>query len=130
MALIALQTALFREPSSPSGVSFAADGFYQWQQHGKTKQPYCFEVNAGELFAFAGLWERWMSPQGEWIESCTILTNTPNSQLAEIHDRMPVILSSDNYGLQHLRDRFQISEGQVQPKIAPRTWSSGGWNTK
>src|SRR5271166_1030761 len=36
-----------------------ADGFYEWVRTGKTKQPYCFEVNGGELFAFAGIWDRW-----------------------------------------------------------------------
>jgi putative SOS response-associated peptidase YedK len=36
-----------------------ADGFYEWSRSGKAKQPYCFEVNEGELFVFAGLWDRW-----------------------------------------------------------------------
>ena len=60
---------------------------------------YCFEINEGELFAFAGLWDRWGSSQGETIESCTILTTTPNALLADIHDRMPVILRRENYDL-------------------------------
>ena len=92
-------TASFREPFKSQRCLIPADGFYEWQRNGKTKQPYCFEVNDGELFAFAGLWDRWRNPQGELIESCTILTTTPNSLLADIHDRMPVILSSDNYDL-------------------------------
>jgi putative SOS response-associated peptidase YedK len=41
-----------------------ADGFYEWKKEGKTKQPYCFEVNEGELFAFVGLWDRWINPRG------------------------------------------------------------------
>jgi putative SOS response-associated peptidase YedK len=41
-----------------------ADGFYEWQKSGKEKQPYCFEVNRGELFSFAGLWETWDDPSG------------------------------------------------------------------
>ena len=41
-----------------------ADGFYEWKRAGKTKQPYCFEVNEGGLFAFAGLWEGWKDPGG------------------------------------------------------------------
>jgi putative SOS response-associated peptidase YedK len=56
-------------------------------------------VNDGELFAFAGLWDRWKSPQGDVGESCTILTTTPNALLADIHDRMPVILNPDLYYL-------------------------------
>jgi putative SOS response-associated peptidase YedK len=50
------------------------------------------------MFAFAGLWDRWINPQGEEVETCTIITTTPNSHLADIHDRMPVILPSGAYG--------------------------------
>jgi putative SOS response-associated peptidase YedK len=50
-----------------------------------------------ELFAFAGLWDRWTDPRGEVIETCTILTTTPNAQLSDIHDRMPVILRPADY---------------------------------
>ena len=76
-----------------------ADGFYEWQRAGKTKQPYCFEVNEGELFTFAGLWERWKDPSGNPVETCSILTTTPNAVAATIHDRMPVILDPDDYDL-------------------------------
>jgi putative SOS response-associated peptidase YedK len=76
-----------------------ADGFYEWKRTGKTRQPYMFEVGERELFAFAGLWDRWKSPEGKIIESCTILTTTPNALLADIHDRMPVIVQPDKYDL-------------------------------
>jgi putative SOS response-associated peptidase YedK len=76
-----------------------ADGFYEWQKIGKTKQPYCFEVNEGELFAFAGLWERWKDPAGKSLETCSILTTTPNTVTSAVHDRMPVILEPDTYDL-------------------------------
>jgi len=42
-----------------------ADPFYEWQKTGSTKQTFCFEVNDGELFAFAGLWDRWKDPNGQ-----------------------------------------------------------------
>lgn len=92
-------TPSFREPFKSQRCLVPADGFYEWKREGKAKQPYCFEVNDGELFAFAGLWDRWTNPQGEVVESCAILTTTPNSLLADIHDRMPVILSQHNYDL-------------------------------
>jgi putative SOS response-associated peptidase YedK len=76
-----------------------ADGFYEWQRRGATKQPYCFEVNNGELFAFAGIWDRWKDPIGDWIRTCSILTTTPNAVASTIHDRMPVILNPDSYDL-------------------------------
>jgi putative SOS response-associated peptidase YedK len=92
-------TASFREPFKSQRCLIPADGFYEWKREGKTKQPYCFEINDGGLFAFAGLWDGWTNPQGKPIESCTILTTTANSLLADIHDRMPVILRQENYNL-------------------------------
>jgi putative SOS response-associated peptidase YedK len=74
-----------------------ADGFYEWMRTGKAKQPYCFEVGEGELFAFAGIWDRWKDPSGQWVKSCSILTTTPNAVTSAVHDRMPVILDPDSY---------------------------------
>jgi putative SOS response-associated peptidase YedK len=56
-----------------------ADGFYEWSRMRKAKQPYCFEVNDGELFAFAGIWDRWKDEGGKWLETCSILTTAPNA---------------------------------------------------
>jgi putative SOS response-associated peptidase YedK len=80
----------FRDAIKSRRCLIPADGFYEWLRTGKTKQPYCFEVNEGELFAFAGLWEGWKDP---------ILTTTPNPVTAAVHDRMPVILDPDAYDL-------------------------------
>lgn len=66
---------------------------------GTAKQPYCFEVQNGELFAFAGLWERWKDPSGTWVKSSAILTTTPNALTSAVHDRMPVILDPNAYDL-------------------------------
>ena len=76
-----------------------ADGFYEWKRSANAKQPYCFEVNEGALFAFAGLWEGWRDPGGQWIKTCTILTTTPNAVISAVHDRMPVILDPGDYDL-------------------------------
>ena len=62
-----------------------------------TRQPYCFEVNEGELFAFAGLWDGWKDANGKWVKTCSILTTIPNSVTSPVHDRMPVILDQDSY---------------------------------
>ncbi len=69
------------------------------QKSGSTKQPYCFEVRKGELFAFAGVWDRWKEPSGKALETFSILTTTPNAVTAAVHDRMPVILDPDSYDL-------------------------------
>ena len=66
---------------------------------GSLKQPYCFEVGEGVVFAFAGLWDEWRGPDGEIIESCTVLTTGPNSLVADLHDRMPVIVPREKYDL-------------------------------
>jgi putative SOS response-associated peptidase YedK len=89
----------FRDPLANRRCLIPADGFYEWQRTGKAKQPYCFEVNDGALFAFAGLWDRWKDPSGQWIKSCSILTTTPNAVTSSVHDRMPVILDPDCYDL-------------------------------
>ena len=89
----------FRDPLASRRCLIPADGFYEWKRTGKAKQPYCFEVNDGALFAFAGLWDRWKDPSGQWIKSCSILTTIPNALTASVHDRMPVILDPDCYEL-------------------------------
>ena len=76
-----------------------ADGFYEWQRQEKKKQPYYFRLQNAQLFAFAGLWEQWKSPDEDIINSCTILTTEANDLLRPIHDRIPVILESKNYEL-------------------------------
>jgi putative SOS response-associated peptidase YedK len=73
------------------------DGFYEWKRTRTVKQPYCFEMNDGELFAFAGVWDRWRGPDNQWIRSFSILTTTPNAVTSSVHDRMPVILGRENY---------------------------------
>ena len=74
-----------------------ADGFYEWivDEDGK-KTPIYFQLAERTLFAFAGLWtSRTDEERGEVVESCTIITTTPNELVAPVHDRMPVILSVD-----------------------------------
>lgn len=73
------------------------DGFYEWRREGKAKQPYYIHRRDDGLFAFAGLWERWSDHAGNSIDSCTILTTTPNSLMQPIHDRMPVIVDPIDY---------------------------------
>ena len=51
------------------------------------------------IFAFAGIWDSWRNPEGKAIETCSIITTTPNALLVDVHDRMPVILSDDAYDL-------------------------------
>ena len=69
-----------------------ADGFFEWKKDGKLKVPYYITLKSARPFGFAGLYERWVSPEGEEINSCTIITTQANGMLKPIHDRMPVIV--------------------------------------
>jgi putative SOS response-associated peptidase YedK len=89
----------FRDALKSRRCLIPADGFYEWQRRGSAKQPFCFEVGDGGLFAFAGLWERWRDPSGQWVKSCSILTTVPNAVTATVDDRMPVILNRESYDL-------------------------------
>jgi putative SOS response-associated peptidase YedK len=90
-------TPAFRESIRRKRCLIPADGFYEWQKIGSVKQPYCFEVGEGDVFALAGLWDEWTSPDGEIIESCTILTTEPNTLVSDLHNRMPVIVPREKY---------------------------------
>jgi len=95
----AAEKPAFRDPIRFRRCLIPADGFYEWKRTGTSKQPFCFEVKKGELFAFAGLWDGWKNTEGQWIKTCSILTTTPNAVTSAVHDRMPVILDPDTYDL-------------------------------
>jgi len=69
-----------------------AEGFYEWQKLGKAKKPMLIRLKSGRPFGFAGLYETWVSPDGEAVRSCTIITTEANELIRPVHDRMPVIL--------------------------------------
>ena len=71
--------------------------FYEWKNTGRGKVPYRILLKSNELFAFAGLWDLW-EKEGNAILSCSIITTTPNKLIANIHDRMPVILPREDEG--------------------------------
>jgi len=73
-------------------------GFYEWKKiNSKTKQPHHITLDGVEVFGLAGLWESWQDPAGNELDTCTILTCAPNEMMADLHDRMPVILKPDTY---------------------------------
>src|ERR1700726_3510295 len=90
-------TPSFRDSILTKRCLIPADGFYEWRKMGSVKQTYCFEVGEGQVFAFAGLWHEGRSTDGEVLEICTVLTAGPNSLVADLHARMPVIVTPDKY---------------------------------
>lgn len=89
----------FREPFQSQRCLVIADGFYEWKRTGTEKQPYCFVRQDKSPIAFAGLWNRWYASGVAPLETCTIITTTPNAISAEVHDRMPVILAPEHFEL-------------------------------
>jgi putative SOS response-associated peptidase YedK len=96
-----------------------ADGFYEWRADPgtKSKTPMYIQLESTEPYGLAGLWEIWSNGDGSEIRSCTIVTTEPNQLLSSIHNRMPVIVSADNY------DRWlspqELSPEELQPVLAP-----------
>ncbi len=76
---------------------FPADGFYEWRRAGERRTPYYVRLRSGGPMAFAGLWETWMGPNGEEMETAAIVTTRANRALAAIHDRMPAIVPPDAF---------------------------------
>jgi putative SOS response-associated peptidase YedK len=76
-----------------------ADGFYEWlgDVPGK-KIPYFIHRPDDALFAFAGLWEHWMGADGSELETGVIVTTTPNREVSQVHDRMPVVIQPQDFG--------------------------------
>jgi putative SOS response-associated peptidase YedK len=76
-------------------------GFYEWRAVAgqPSKQPYWIAMADGQPFSFAGLWEVWQSPDGEQLQSCTIVTTEANASLRPVHHRMPVIVAQDDHAV-------------------------------
>ncbi|MBB3110454.1 putative SOS response-associated peptidase YedK [Paenibacillus phyllosphaerae] len=87
-----------------------ADGFYEWQVTGSSKQPMRIVLQTRNIFSMAGLYDTWLSPDGTRLSTCTILTTSPNELMAPIHDRMPVILRPEQESLWLDRDIQQANQ--------------------
>jgi putative SOS response-associated peptidase YedK len=74
-----------------------ADGFYEWRATARGKQPYVLRAADDRPLALAGLWEHWQDADGNELESCVILVRAANTQVAPVHDRMPVIMDPGSF---------------------------------
>ncbi len=82
----------FKQALSKRRNLILSSGFFEWRKTGTRKDPLFIKLHDQHAFAFAGLWEEWLSPEGEKVQSTTIITCAANPLIAEFHDRMPVIL--------------------------------------
>jgi putative SOS response-associated peptidase YedK len=107
------QKAIWRIPLQRRRCIIPADGFYEWQallsmtrtNGRRTRRPFAFTMADGLPFAFAGLWSAWRCPvDGGWLQSFAIITTEANELMAPVHNRMPVILRSEDYTRWLMRD--------------------------
>jgi putative SOS response-associated peptidase YedK len=89
----------FRSAFARRRLIVPASYFFEWKHEGSKKIPYLIRLKGHGLFGMAGLWERWTAPTGEVIDSCAIITCEANETVSALHDRMPVILPEERYGL-------------------------------
>ena len=87
----------YRVPFRRRRCLMPADGFYEYKEIGKKREPHYFEMADGALFAFAGIWEIWSPKDQPAIESCSMITTEPNELVGQFHDRMPVILPRETW---------------------------------
>lgn len=83
----------FKRPLASKRCIIPADGFYEWRK--ADKQPFRITMADQSLFAMAALYDTWISPTGEKLSTCTIITTEPNALMEPIHDRMPAILTPE-----------------------------------
>ena len=96
-----------------------ANGFYEWVRTPDGKQPHYIHFSDGRVFAFAGLWERWTKGEGGPLDTCTIITTTPNDLIANLHDRMPVILPPDHFS--EWLEPAPLTSAGLQDLLVPHT---------
>ncbi len=87
-------SGMFRGALASRRCLVPADAFYEWKAMPDGKQPYAIARTDGAPLAFAGLWERWRSPEGETLRTFAIITTAANATMSAIHNRMPVILEA------------------------------------
>lgn len=104
----------FRDAYKKRRCLVPSNGFYEWEKRGTKKQPWYFHLPGQRLFAFAGLWERWIDPETEQeVRSFTILTLPANADLERLHHRMPLILETEE------RQQAWLASARDPQAIAP-----------
>ena len=119
---------MFREAFARRRCLIAADGYYEWVGPKTARRPLRYEFEGRQPFAFAGLWETWRDRANgdSKIESCTIVTTTPNTLAAQAHDRMPVILGPESFDAWLARG---TSQAALQAMLAPYPDAGGPYGS-
>ncbi len=102
-----------------------ADGYFEWQSIGSAKRPLYFQRPDNEPLALAGLWDSWIDPDGQEIESFTIVVRPARADISDIHDRMPAILPQeywDTWLNQETQDLAALKTEILSGETGPLTW--------
>ena len=94
------------------------DGFYEWRRLPTGRQPWFLAPDEGGPLVLAGLWDRWVAPDGEALVTVTIVTVAANDDVARLHDRMPAVLASDEARARWL-DPSVVDPSDVLPLLRP-----------
>ena len=91
----------FRDAFKRTRCLIPLSGYYEWQDTPGGKQPWYFTARDGSpALTVAGLWDEWKNREtGERLKSCTMIITEPNEFVAEVHDRMPVLLTEKQFAL-------------------------------
>ena len=101
----------FREAFKRRRCIVPVDSFYEWKREGTVRQPYRVAREDGRPLALAGLWAGWRDPETDQVRrTFTIVTTTPSDAMADLHDRMPVVLEESTW------DRWLV-DGRAGPPV-------------
>ncbi len=89
----------FRNAMKRRRCLFPADGFYEWKIEGGRRQAFHIRKPGGGPLAFGGLWENWIGPNGEELETAAIVTTQANKEMGAVHHRAPVIVPPEQFDL-------------------------------
>lgn len=91
-----LKSATYKRLLNRRRCLIPVEGFYEWQGVKPSKTPFYIYLKSEEPFGLAGLWDTWKQPEGNVLESFTIITTEPNELMRSIHRRMPVMLKRED----------------------------------
>jgi putative SOS response-associated peptidase YedK len=122
----AATTAAFRDAVRRRRCLVVVDGFYEWRRNaaraGRSQPFFVYRTDAGVKrlpFALAGLWERWVSSDGEVVESCAILTQPARPPVDAVHDRMPLVVERESWD--RWLDPAITDRAAIEPMLAPQS---------
>lgn len=91
------EKSMFRKSFQQRRCLMPASGYYEWVDTTDGKQPYYFTRRDGQVLTIAAIQDGWTDPATcEAVRSCAMVITEANKFVAEVHDRMPVILEVAN----------------------------------